>query len=259
MQAIVGYSGGIGSWAAGMRAVERYGRENVTLLFCDTNYEDADLYRFLHEGAAVIGVPVTTIADGRTPWQVFKDERFLGNHRVDPCSKILKRALADKWIKARHEPDACIRLVGMDYCQRESLRLKTLQSRMAPYRVESPLFWEPPLDKDMAKFWALSKGLAIPRLYALGFAHNNCGGRCVKAGISSWANLYRTMPDRFLQEAEKEKALGSYLGKNVSILEERRDGRTAPLTLYGLLDRLKTSPDFFQSDGEGDASCDCFA
>jgi hypothetical protein len=81
LQAIVMYSGGIGSWAAGMRVVERYGRDHTTLLFCDTMQEDEDLYRFLYEGAAIIGVPVTRIADGRTPWEVFRDERYLGNSK----------------------------------------------------------------------------------------------------------------------------------------------------------------------------------
>ena len=257
--AVVMYSGGIGSWAAGMRGAERYGRENTTLLFCDTNMEDEDLYRFLHEGAEVIGVPVTIIADGRTPWEVFRDERFLGNSRVDPCSKILKRNLADQWVASRYHPDACIRLVGMDFCQREKLRLETLQARSAPYQVDAPLFWSPPLDKDMAKLLAMKHGLRIPRLYELGATHNNCGMACVKAGQEQWALLYRTMPERYAYHMAKEEELRQYLGKDVSILRDRRGGKSRPLTLRMFADRLENSPELPMFKDDSQESCDCFA
>lgn len=256
MHAIVMYSGGIGSWAAGLRVAERYGKDQTTLLFCDTRQEDEDLYRFLLEGAAVIGVPVTVIADGRTPWDVFKDERYLGNHRIDPCSKILKRHLADQWIAARYGPEDCIRFVGMDYCQREQVRLETLQQRCAPYQVEAPLFWPPVWDKDMAKLVALKHELRLPRLYALGFNHNNCGGACVKAGQEQWATLYRTMPQRYAEQEAKEEALRAFLGKDVSILRDRSGGKSRPLTLRTFAARLEEHPEL-PLEGESHA-CQCF-
>jgi len=36
MRAVVQMSGGVGSWGAARRTVERYGRDAVTLLFADT-------------------------------------------------------------------------------------------------------------------------------------------------------------------------------------------------------------------------------
>lgn len=268
--AIVMYSGGIGSWAAGMRAVERYGREHTTLLFCDTRMEDEDLYRFLHEGAAVIGINVTIIADGRTPWEVFRDEKFLGNSRIDPCSKILKRNLADRWVKAHYRPEECIRLVGMDFCQREHLRLERLQARCAPYLVDAPLFWtmphpeaerlrwwNMPLDKEAAKLLAIQHGLRIPRLYELGFAHNNCGGACVKAGQQQWALVYRTMPERYAFHQAQETAMRELLG-DVSILKDRSgDGKNKPLTLASFAKRLDQQGELPFQD-EDDAPCKCF-
>ena len=253
--AVVSYSGGVGSWVAGLRAVERYGPSNVTLLFADTRMEDEDLYRFLREGAEVIGVPVTIIADGRTPWEVFADERFLANSRIDPCSKILKRKLLDAYIKNHWQPDVCIWLVGMDYCQKERLRLERLQHRCAPYTVDSPLFWKPILDKDMAKLVALKHGLRLPRLYDMGFQHNNCGGACVKGGQAQWATLYRMMPDRFQWHAQQEEALRQALGKNVSILRDRTQQRSKPLTLHAFAQRLAMSPELPLSDES--QACDC--
>src|SRR6266511_1582734 len=63
---VVQYSGGIGSWAAAQRVIAEHGTADVVLLFADTQVEDDDLYRFLGDAAAQIGVPVTVVADGRT-------------------------------------------------------------------------------------------------------------------------------------------------------------------------------------------------
>lgn len=98
MKHVVMFSGGLGSWAAARRVVDRHGTSDLVLLFTDTRVEDPDLYRFLDEAAANVGGELVRIADGRTLWDVFRDERFLGNSRVDPCSKILKRKMADRWI-----------------------------------------------------------------------------------------------------------------------------------------------------------------
>lgn len=101
---VVMFSGGAGSWATGKRVVERHGSKDVTLLYTDTRMEHPDLYRFLIEGAGDIGAPLLILADGRDPWQVFFDVRYLGNTRKDPCSKILKRDLANKWLKDNCNP-----------------------------------------------------------------------------------------------------------------------------------------------------------
>jgi hypothetical protein len=58
------FSGGVASWAAARRLVDRDGPDGVTLLFTDTRSEDEDLYRFLDEAAADIGVPLVKLADG---------------------------------------------------------------------------------------------------------------------------------------------------------------------------------------------------
>ena len=94
---IVSYSGGLGSFFAAKRLVKQHGKDNVAAVFADTKTEDEDLYRFLDESIAYLGIELFTIEDGRDVWQVFEDVRFLGNSRIDPCSRILKRDLIRKW------------------------------------------------------------------------------------------------------------------------------------------------------------------
>ena len=135
------FSGGVGSWAAAKRVAEYHGTDGLVLLFADTLIEDEDLYRFLDEAAADIGVPVTRIADGRDPWQVFRDERMIGNSRVDPCSKHLKRRLLRRHLDEHYDPADTVIYLGIDWT--EEHRLARAAPRWEPYPVEAPMC-EPP-------------------------------------------------------------------------------------------------------------------
>lgn len=232
---VVMFSGGAASYVAALRAKDAYPQASITLLFCDTLMEDEDTYRFLDDAAQRLALPVTRIADGRTPWQVFYDERFLGNTRADPCSKILKRQLARKWVEA-HMPDGGIIVLGLDACELQ--RIPRVQQAWKPYQVVLPLLWSPPMDKDLCRALIRRSGLQEPRLYALGFPHNNCGGFCVKGGQAHFAHLLTTLPDRYAWHEAQESALRAALGKDVAILRDRRGGKTRPLTLT----QLRTHP-----------------
>jgi 3'-phosphoadenosine 5'-phosphosulfate sulfotransferase (PAPS reductase)/FAD synthetase len=56
MKHIIFYSGGIGSYFAAKRVLEKHRPEDVILLFTDTLIEDKDLYRFLDETSKKLGV-----------------------------------------------------------------------------------------------------------------------------------------------------------------------------------------------------------
>lgn len=222
---IVQFSGGAGSYAAAVRAVERFGAGGVTLLFADTLMEDEDLYRFLDDAAASLGVPVTRISDGRDPWQVFADVRFLGNTRIDPCSKLLKRDLLRAWCDRHFSPDEALIALGIDWT--EEHRFTRAQPRWLPWTLWAPLLDEPLVDKHDI---LAASGIKQPRLYDMGFPHNNCGGFCVKAGQAQFRHLWEMMPERYLYHEQKEQELRETLG-DVAILRDRRGGTTKPMTL----------------------------
>ena len=97
-------------------------------------------------------------------------------------------------------------------------------------------------------------GIEPPRLYAMGFSHNNCGGFCIKAGQGQFANLLRVMPERYAYHEEQEERIRDLLG-DVSILRNRRGGQTTPLTLRALRERIQAGQSIDMFDG-GDA-CGC--
>lgn len=251
MKHSVSFSGGICSFWAAARVVERYGAENTTLLFADTKMEDEDLYRFMGEAVQYLGAPLVTIADGRTPWQVFSDEGFLGNSRVDLCSRILKRELLDSWHRANCLMSDTVIYVGIDWT--EEHRLHRLRLRKPGWRIEAPMCDAPLWDKCQMTTELKKIGIEPPRLYKLGFPHNNCGGFCIKAGQAHFAHLLKVMPDRYAEHESREEAMRARLG-DVSIMKDRRGGTHRTLTMQALRERIEKGESFDRADWGG---CGC--
>lgn len=256
MRHVVMFSGGVGSWAAAKRVAERYGTDELTLLFTDTLVEDADTYRFLREAAANVGGELVWVKDGRTIWDVFRDVRFLGNTRADPCSKILKRDLAERWLSEHCDPADTVVYVGIDWTEVHRYeRLRDIRASQG-WRYEAPLCDPPYLSKDDLHEWAEREGLRKQRLYRLGMPHANCGGGCVKMGQGGFARLLMADRERFLEWERNEQELRDYLGRDdISILRDRTGGTTKPLTLRELRERVESGGqcDLFDIGG-----CGCF-
>lgn len=257
-QHVVMWSGGITSWATARLVIERHGRENVTLLFADTQVEDEDLYKFNQQASAQLGMQLVTVADGRDPWQVFEDKRWLGNTRIAQCSHVLKQEPCRAWLEVNADPEHTVLYVGIDWS--ETHRLPGIVRNWLPWRAEAPLTEPPYRDKQQWLDEARKVGLDIPRLYRLGFAHNNCGGACVKGGQAQWARLLEVFPERYARAEQAEKRMRLMLGKDVSILRDRSGGDTRPLTLTELRERIEagreSQPNLFDQDDWG--GCGCF-
>lgn len=237
MNHVVMFSGGIGSWAAAKRVAAQHGTDNLTLLFGDTLMEDEDLYRFLDEAAANVGGRLVRLAEGRDPWQVFWDERYLGNSRIDPCSKILKRRFLRKWLRENTDPETTVVYLGVDWT--EIHRLKAARERFRPWKCVAPLCDAPMWSKQQLLAQLEAENISPPRLYSLGFPHNNCGGFCVKAGQAQFKLLLEVMPERYRIHERKEEALAQHLGKRVTILRDRSGGRNTPMSLREFRERIE--------------------
>lgn len=254
---VVFFSGGFGSWAAAARLRAELGPDiPITLLFTDTLIEDQDLYRFLWEATDHVGGNLVWIAEGRTPWEVFRKERMMGNTRHDPCSKILKRQLSRRWVEDNCDPAQTTLYVGISWD--ESHRFDRIQPRWAPFTVRAPMC-EPPfelLDTDARLAMMRDAGLEPPRLYTMGFPHNNCGGFCVKAGQAHFALLLKHFPERYRKHEQAEQDFRQWIDKDVAILRDRRGGTTKPLTMAMLRHRIEGEQGIDSDDWGG---CGCFS
>jgi hypothetical protein len=111
----------------------------------------------------------------------------------------------------------------------------------------------PYLDKEAMIKMAEAEGLRPPALYARGYAHNNCGGGCVRAGQGAFAHLLADNPERFAVWERNEAELREYLGKDVAILRDRAGGKVRPMPLTELRQRAADQLDLFDIGG-----CGCF-
>lgn len=250
---IVFFSSGIGSWACAKVVAEEHGTDDLILLFMDTNIEDEDNYRFLLEAADNVGAELRWLVNEEDPFDVFKRKKFMGNSRVDPCSRVLKRERADAWIQENFKPDECICYVGIDWT--EEHRFVRLAERKLPYVYKAPLIGKQIMKAQMIS-WAQSEGLEPPRMYRMGFQHANCGGFCVKSGQAQFRKLWENFPERYLEYEQKELEVYDAIGQKRPFLRKQIDGKMTYLTMREFRQMyLETNGEIDEFDWGG---CGCF-
>lgn len=209
------------------------------------------------------------LVEGRDPWEVFRDKRFIGNSQTDPCSEMLKRLEFADWRSANcyregelfGEPDVFLVGIGDHEQHRFYGNSKTpgiLHSNaLDGWLYEAPLLSEP-APGEMSLFYApLSDiGPREPRLYGMGYMHNNCGGYCCKAGQAHWANRFRVQPARFAYDAMMERKLRVHLG-DYAMLTDRRGGEKKPMSLDAFAERLRAEPGRAYEFQPGESGCGC--
>lgn len=200
------------------------------------------------------------IADGRTPWELFEEERFLGNTRVDLCSRVLKRELADSWLAANYNPAHTLVYVGIDWTEehrfvgtKDKAGLQARKAEMG-WTYRAPLCEEPLIAKDEAFKLLEQLGIRRPRLYDQKASHSNCSRACVKQGQGDFALLLQYTPEMYDVAQDWEDHVIASIGKNVAILRDRRGGTTRPMTLKEF--RTRISGGTYDKDERG--GCGCF-
>jgi len=257
---VVQFSGGVSSWGAARIVLESVmvSGDSLELLFADTLMEDEDTYAFLEAGAADLGVEVTRVADGRTIWEVFKDKGFLGNSRVDPCSRILKRDLLLRYMNDTFDLLDTVIVFGLDWM--EMNRVDSVRERMRPWAtlfpLADPIDGVPAYSKHDLLDWAARRGLPKQRLYEWGLPHANCGGMCVKAGQGAAARLLEVFPERYAEWEANEEDVRQHLGQDVTIMKMKPAGVDVPVTLRTFREGIEsgniTIPEFVDWGG-----CNC--
>lgn len=256
MKHIVSFSGGLGSWMAAKRVAERYGTDNLYLVFTDVLFEDEDLYRFLPEAAENVGGELVWITDGRTPYDVFREKRYMGNTRTAHCSEALKSTPFYKWVDdfmADNPLEEVIIYLGIDWT--ESHRLDNARKRRPKYTIEAPLCDKPLLSGVDIREALKGEGIDLPRLYKMGFSHNNCGGACVKAGQGQWERVLKEMPERYRKHERLQNELMDDVPTARPFLRMVVDGDIDYLTLT---DFRRHVEDNKQVDAFDVGGCGCF-
>jgi 3'-phosphoadenosine 5'-phosphosulfate sulfotransferase (PAPS reductase)/FAD synthetase len=236
---LVSLSGGMTSAIAAQRVIDRYGLDAVTLWFADTRWEDEDLYRFLSDLERRWGLTIVRRSQEETPLQVAERRKMIPNSLVAACPFELKINPFEAYLRSVPKP-ITVHLGIAWWEQHRTAKPKARYESFDGVVVDFPLLWTPlnyRPPEDVIREW----GITPPRLYAMGFSHNNCAGRCVKQGIREWVRLLVHFPERFAQMEAWEAAQRAKGGKraNRTICTDRVGGTRKPLTLAAIRERYQ--------------------
>lgn len=266
MKHIVNFSGGLCSFWAAHRVVQKHGPLDTVLLFADTLVESPNLYAFNTQCSELLGVPITRVSREITPWELFREHRMIGNNRFPICSIYLKRAILNAWMVAHFEMDhkqavlfgehATVYL-GFDWT--EAHRTEEMRREHPAWTIYSPMQEGEVWDKCRMQKEAAKLGLLISPAYKHGFSHDNCGGRCVRAGISHWVHLFNVNRPAFEEWETEEWETAQWLATQgvdpLSMLKDRRGGETKNLYLRDLRVRIEAGDKDLPKDDWGGCGC----
>ncbi|CAG9608030.1 phosphoadenosine phosphosulfate reductase family protein [Pseudoneobacillus rhizosphaerae] len=219
---IIFFSGGKSSFSVADFVKENYPNDNILLYFTDTLWEDEDLYRFILEASDKLELPMLVHSRGITPAQLMVQQRFMANNRVGTCSKELKMKVSAQYLKKGIVPevekwhnkqylkaedfitDATLYFgIGFEEMHREG----PIRANWKPFKVEMPLIDHVINNDEVLKKYNIRQ----PRLYEMQFVHNNCKGRCVKAGQGHFKNLLMKDEKTFIELMEQEVIISEYI------------------------------------------------
>jgi len=230
MRHIISFSTGLSSAITVERVIQRHGRDSVHIVFMDTLIEDADNYRFLADCGQRWG-DIITLTEGRTPYEVAKDRQIIANQKIAPCTFELKIELFRDWLTANFDGQAITIHIGYDFTELHRCGPTTENYGEFGWSVDYPLLWKPyetrPY-KQVARDW----GIEPPRMYAAGYSHANCGGRCFKQGQGDWLRTLMNSPELYAEAEQWEQEMRDHpVRKNYAILRDQRGGKVRALTL----------------------------
>ncbi len=207
MRHIVCYSGGHTSAIAGIEAVRREGKENVTLLNHDMHHsvEDPDVKRFKQEVADYLGLPITYASRRNASQDQFdvcvEASAFKVDSGSELCTSRLKTEPFVAWLRANAADKRAICYYGFDANETARMQRRTGFLGTMGYRTEYPAIWTQRTIHATEEI-----GIARPITYSV-FKHGNCIG-CLKAGWQHWYIVYCTRPDIWLKGKWAEAEIG---------------------------------------------------
>jgi len=169
------------------------------LYFNDTKWEHPDLYRYLADLADYLKTPITEDSDGRNPEELFRDNHSLANNRMPFCSRVLK---AERLQKFARPGDQLYFGIGVHEIHRAA-RIRAIYTALG-INSHFPLI-DKNLDAEGARKIMAETGIKRPKMYAMGFEHNNCSGGCVRQGARQWRHLLRIAPDIYGERERVER------------------------------------------------------
>lgn len=216
------WSAGITSAVACKMALEMY--DNVEIYYIGISSAHNDNERFKKECENWYGQEIKTLTsrEYKDQFEVIEKTGMVNGPTGARCTLELK-----KQVRFDFEKQNEINLFnswginnqvwGYEYAKDQVNRAIRFGQQ---YPYTNPLFplIEKGMTKDNCAGMILNQGIALPKMYELGYTNNNCIG-CVKGGKGYWNKIRKDFPSEFKKMAKSERKAG-YSCINGTFLDE---------------------------------------
>lgn len=200
------FSAGVTSTVATKLALDKYGKENVRILFFETGQHHPDNERYMKECEEWFGKHIEVFHNKKfsDAYDVVEKTKYVNGPSGARCTGELK-----KKVRQKLEPfiDFSAQVFGFEYQKKEMNRGLRFQQQYPEARAEFPL-----IEKRLTKAdcFAMLKdvGIKAPAMYDLGYHNNNCIG-CIKGGMGYWNKIRVDFPEYFDRMAKIEREIGN--------------------------------------------------
>ena len=206
---VVWFSCGAASAVAAQRTIEKYGSFcNVRVVNNPVKEEDDDNRRFLLDIEQWLGIDIEIAINPSFPEcsaeEVWSRAKFMSSPFGAPCTKELKKKARQVWEQNNH---ADWHVLGFTSEEQDRYDRFTLTER----NNVLPVLIDDTITKQTCVYMLEEAGIALPRIYQLGYPNANCIG-CVKATSATyWNHVRKVHPDVFNRRASQSREIGAKL------------------------------------------------
>jgi len=232
------FSAGVTSTIATKMTLEKYGKDNVEIIFFETGSHHADNARFIKEcEEKLFFKKIRTEQDKRftSVVDLIRKLKVINFVTGAECTRTMKKRMRFK-LEKKEKFDH--QVFGFEYEKKEINRALRFSEQ---YPETNPIY--PLIENKLTKLDCLKMlndyGIAIPAMYRLGYKNNNCVG-CVKGGMGYWNKIRVDFPLVFDEMAKVEREINrtclleTINGKRVNLFLDTLDptrGRNETLDL----------------------------
>jgi len=221
MSIAVWFSCGVASAVALKKTIEIYGKDHqIIALNNPIKEEDSDNLRFLADVEKWCNIKIESVTSEEYPSQsafdVWEKRKYMSGVLGAPCTMILKKWARQDWEKDNHV-DFHVLGFTSDEIRRHERFIISERENVLPVLIDLKL-----TKNDCFKIIA-EAGIAIPRIYSMGYPNANCIG-CVKSSSPSYWDIVRENHlEVFYSRAAQSRRLGvkllKYKGKRIFLDE----------------------------------------
>jgi len=232
------FSCGAASAVAAKLAIQKYGRDKVEVVCCDTRpSEHPDNYRFSTQVESWLGKGIRYISNDKfgTVDDVFEKMRYMSGIGGARCTTELKKKPRFAFAQADD-----VHVFG--FTADETKRIREFKSRN-PELILSWVLLDAGIGKQECYQIIKDAGIELPEMYKLGFDNNNCPG-CVKASSPWYWDLVRhCFPEVFKRRCEQSDKLGVKLLEIKGVRVPLSQLPHGPFKKHGRKENLSCGPE----------------